>query len=593
MATIQEENRKHLRQALHVSCGFRETDAEPTSMTAANNVKVLDGLVNMDPILPGAILMDLAGQGFKNTGEAIPMETDTDSYGYGYISSGVAQSNGTFANKPSVTLRAAKTWDIITIALRGQYGETEVIKKAPVWAGNKTTIYIDSWIPGERVYITGVFLGMTWLWNNDNLLSVNLDLRGVNTEIGGELEVSSIEIEAYERTDYTDIIGRFQEGSPIWYSAGYAGDMSRKRKFYLSEPVTWDDNILRVCGQDLTPKLDNYRPTMIESYGSTTSVDLTIVERVEDALSEIQYEVVGHTPPYSQRYVLAAQVFYYVGENARSIISQYTDVYRDGTKFAVAYVDAGIPTLMYGNIGAWRTIYADEIADLISHAEANINRIEIHLPEYYTQWSDNIAQVETTAGKNYFVDLDPPVYLDADITPTPTSFSTINPEKFTFKAAASTTYTISGWQALSDETAGNNPFVAQGSGTGVTKKLDFTLPLLIGDSPDKSLTHDAIVDLLNRSNIVYEFTYRGNPHIQPRDVLNVELATWEDREKTIAGLYPALDLYPAADLYPFGKYRTVRRMVKTWEIMTVDSIRMEHTEGGGFSSKITARKGVV
>ena len=103
----------------------------------------------------------------------------------------------------------------------------------------------------------GVYLGRSWLWDNSNLISVSLDLHGINTEIGGELEVSSIEIKSYETTDYTDTIGDIAVGSPIWYTAGYDGDMSPSRTFYLSEPISWQDNVLTVKGQDATMFLEN------------------------------------------------------------------------------------------------------------------------------------------------------------------------------------------------------------------------------------------------------------------------------------------------------------------------------------------------
>jgi hypothetical protein len=593
MATITEENRKHLRQALRVVCGFRETDAEPTGLTPANIVADFDGLANMDPTLPGAIIMDLAGDGFRNTGEAIPMETDSDSYAYGLISSEVAKTDGSFDNPPGFTLTADDEWPNITIALRGQYGETRQLYVEPFWTAGQTTIVIDSWTPGERVYITEMYLGMAWLWDSENLLNVNLDLRSVNTEIGGELEVSSIEIQAYEPTDYTNVIGRIQEGAPIWYAAGYGGDMSRKRTFYLSEAVSWDNNILRVCGQDATTKLDEYKPFEVEHFGSDTSVNLTINEWLtNEGLSGVQFDTAGSLPAYVDSYRLAPQIFVYGGADARTIIAQYTGVYRDESTYGITYVDAGRPMLMYGAVSPRWTIYADEITDFVSRAENKINRIEIDLPEYYTQWNDSIAEVQATANKTYFVAFDTPVET-AYISPTPTSYEEINAEKFKFKAAATTTYTISGWEDLQNLETGNDPFIADGGDIGVTKKLDFNLPFLMGDAPDKSLTQDAIRALLNRSNIVYEFTYRGNPHIQPRDIINVEIATWEDQYITIDGLLPELDLYPSAGLYPSGEYKKVRKMVKTWETMTVDSITLEHTDGGGLTSRIVARKGMV
>ena len=86
MATIVEENRKTLRRAMRVVCVFRETTDEPTSITPINAVDMYEGLANLDPGLFTTPIMDLAGNGFPNNGEAVPMEADTYSYRYGFIS---------------------------------------------------------------------------------------------------------------------------------------------------------------------------------------------------------------------------------------------------------------------------------------------------------------------------------------------------------------------------------------------------------------------------------------------------------------------------------------------------------------------------
>ena len=159
-------------------------------------------------------------------------------------------------------------------------------------------------------------------------------------------------------------------------------------------------------------------------------------------------------------------------------------------------------------------------------------------------------------------------------------------------AAASTTYTISGYETLANLLDSNNPYNVAGSDIGETYTFEYEFPLffMVGG---QSLTKLALYELLNRSNILYEFNYRGNPHIQPRDILNVEIATWENYLEPIGGLYPELDLYPGYNLYPDGVYKEARKMVKTWEMMTVDSLTLEHGEGGGLMSKIKARKGTV
>ena len=591
MTTIAAENRKYLRQAMRVECIFRETTDEPTAITPINAVNMHEGLANLDPGLSTTPIMDLAGNGFPNNGEAVPMEADTYSYRYGFISEEVAKADGTFDNPLGVTIAAANNWDTVTIEVRGQYGDSQIMRVKPVWSSGQTTIYIDRWNPGERVYITGIYLGVTWIWDNSNLLSVNVDLHGVNTEIGGELEVSTIEIRAYETEIDPVIIGRIPQGAPILYHAGYDGDMSELRTFYLSEGLSWDENVLSVRGQDASMFLDNVDvPVDCDNYGSGWKMDHVIGKRIRAALSSIDYDEIGAPPDIEAQNL---QVILYESKAARSIVSEYTGVFRDSDYFRATYVDAGRPTLTFGDVGDTWTIYADEIADFNIIVERNKKTLKIVLPEYYLQHNDNIEDVETTAGKTYFIELDPPVPKNNIwISPTPTSYEEINCSLFKFVAAAATTYTIRGYETLPNLLDANNPYSISEINAGEVYSFDFNLPLFYMTS-GVSLTKLAVDNLLDRSNIVYEFTYRGNPHIQPRDKLNVEVASWVDDFKTVDGLYPALDLYPDVDLYPYAIYKKTRKLVKTWETMTVDSVTLEHSEGGGLTSKIRARKGVV
>ena len=565
MTTIAEENRKTLRQAVNVLCGLREITDEPSSINTLNCRNDYKGLANIEPTLLTTVLMDLGGNGFPNTGEARPMQTESDSpYRYGYISAEAARSDGTFDNKPGVRIVAGQKPQYVTLELRGQYGESKVVRYEPTWPqyGSYATLYIDSWNPGERVYIVGVFLGVAWIWNNDNLLSANLDLRSVGTEIGDELEVSSIDIQALEENFDADIIGRIPKGAPIWYSAGYAGDMSEGRTFYLSETLNWDDKILTVKGQDASMLLDNVEIAVdCDLYNSGWYMDHVIGKRIRAALASITYEEVG-APPVKEAEGL--QMILYESKAARSIISEYTGVFREADYFRVTYVDAGRPTLTFGQVGKHWSIYADEISEFDTIIERNKKTLKMTLPEYYLQYNADIKDVSATSGKTYFVTLDPPCpYENVWIDPAPTSYTEINCSVLKFVAAATRSYKIYGYETLENLIDANNPYSVTEANAGEEYTFDFDLPLFNMTSGG-SLTKRALTYLLDRSNIVYEFTYRGNPHIQPRDIVYVEIATWENGS-----------------------------MTKHWETMTVDTVTLEHSEGGGLSSRIRARKGAV
>ena len=589
MTTISEENRKYLREAMRVDCGFRETNDEPTSITPIGNDAEFVGLENFGHEHFTTVLMDLGGDGFLNDGRAIPMQTDTDSYRYGIISEAETRDDGTFENPFGVTIGATVNWETVTVELMSQSGQIQVVRYNPVWISGEATIYIDTFIPNERAYIVSVFLGKAWIWNNENLLSASLDLRGVNTEIGGELEVSSINIEAYELNDPTDYIGNIPLGAPIWYVAGYEGDASAIRNFYLSEVATWEDNVLNVQGQDASSRLDSVDlPWQWWTFNAGTNIPWFINRVLQLALDDIDYETIGS---YPQLTYSSNQNIYFDGGSARSVISFYTGIFRDSDYSRVTYVDAGRPCLTWGDTARTFTIYADEISDLKAKAEQDINDISVDIATYSSADWETIETFSGVADRTYYFDIDYPV---TDVTMTPWEWKSatwITNQRLkivVWITEADINLKVKKLEPIIVD--GENPHHVTSAGEGIPYAFDGTLqslPTSVG-----SLGKLSLPKLLDRSNQTYEFTYRGNPHIQPRDMLNVEIATWEDAFEIVDGLLPQTDLYPSASLYPYAVYKKVRQMVKRWETMTVDSLTLEHKEGG-LTSTIKARKGVV
>lgn len=587
MTTISDENRKYLRKSMRVDCGFRETSDEPTSITPIGNDAEFGGLENFGHEHFTTALMDLGGDGFLNDGRAVPMQTDTDSFRYGFFSEAAASDNGTFETPFGVTLEADENWAQVTLEVMDQSGSAQTMMFEPIWNQGQTTLYIDTFTPNERAYIVGVYLGKAWIWNNGNLLSANLDLRGVNTEIGGELEVSSINIEAYELNDPTDYIGNIPLGAPIWYVAGYEGDASAIRNFYLSEVATWEDNVLNVQGQDASSLLDSKEVTwQWYTIPSNDSVTWVVQDMLELALDSVAYDTIGSEPQltYSN-----SQDIYFEAIQARSLISQLTNFYRDADYLRVTYVDAGRPCLTWGDTARTFTIYADEISDFKSSAKQNINEVIVNLSTYAEGAKTEFDRIDAVANRTYYIEFDVPV-TRVYWNPEPKSREIIGYRKAKFVAAETTEYVISVNYLETIIEDGDNPYIARSAARGISYSIDETMQSLLIDSG--SLPKLSLPELLSRSNQTCEFTYRGNPHIQPRDVLNVEIVTWEDSHEVVDGLFPATDLYPSETLYPYAEYRNVRKMVRRWETMTVDSVSLEHREGG-LTSTIKARKGVV
>lgn len=91
---------------------------------------------------------------------------------------------------------------------------------------------------------------------NENLIRATVSLRSDLSIIEPTLPESEINVEAYWPEDVAEAVAAIPDDTPITYSAGYPGDMSPERKFYVSGQVTWADNVLTIHGVDAVHFLD-------------------------------------------------------------------------------------------------------------------------------------------------------------------------------------------------------------------------------------------------------------------------------------------------------------------------------------------------
>ena len=85
---------------------------------------------------------------------------------------------------------------------------------------------------------------------NENLIRATVSLRSDLTIIEPTLPESEINVEAYWPEDVAEAVAAIPDDTPITYTAGYPGDMSPVRKFYVSGQVTWANNVLTIHGVD-------------------------------------------------------------------------------------------------------------------------------------------------------------------------------------------------------------------------------------------------------------------------------------------------------------------------------------------------------
>ena len=204
---ISEANKLTLRPVMDVIVSVDETPDKASGVTSTNIMTTYAS--NARVIEAGTVvtLMDLCNGGFVNNGNAQPITTETlpDKTKYGYIASSLCDANGEFANPPVVTISADADWDFLTIMLYDSKGEYyQRVISYPIWSGGSTSVTLDTFTPNERMHIAKVSLGKSWQFDNDSLLEMKVNLRGVNQNVeegSTELEGSEIELKAYVGAD--------------------------------------------------------------------------------------------------------------------------------------------------------------------------------------------------------------------------------------------------------------------------------------------------------------------------------------------------------------------------------------------------------
>lgn len=547
---------------MNVYAGIDETAATPWQEYADNTYQANAYDINAKLLQneQQIVLMDLGGKGFLADGKAKPI-TNADINGkYGYLSELCTDENGFLETALDVTvITTSQTYDVLTFTLADSDGNqwTEYVDGL-TWeevGENRysTTASFSEGNPLRTLIVLEVKLGKSWSFDNASLISCTLNLRGVETTSDNpELQLSEIEIKAYEPEDYSETIGHITKGAPIWYQAGYPGDMSPIRKFYLNQKIEYEKNVLTIKGYDASYLLEGQNDGEVK-----LSTNNEILQDYENSIlgiitnANIEVQVgdlaeIGTTTSTASNYFLD-------NKSRRNLVANAMNMYRE-EGFCINYVDAGIPRFTGKDpISTTWDIYADQVADFKTEIELATREIQSTL---YTTTigsaNEDLTTVEVVSGQQYWINLAEPVY---SITATLGTISLYNPYTALLTATSTGTSTIRGRKIILSSASANNPYVATETEAGETIVLEDQSLLASYMGNMAQLGIDA---MLNRSNIMYTFTYRGNPKMQPRDLINF--------------------------------YRMDG--TETAEVMTIESISLRH-ENGGLVSEVVARKGVV
>lgn len=438
-----------------------------------------------------------------------------------------------------------------------------------------------------RIYIVGA--NRVLAWYNDDILSWSATLRSVGTDFNPTLEASEFQAEIFTDEDLSDIANEIGTDTKVYLDIGYSGEVI-SRKFYLSEPIESDNGVITLKCADLTYFMPSEEVMLSQWNADSGSTRYYFLVQLHNIISDEGFNIPLDANNNTNGTTGTTVSVLYQG-NLRELIANAVNLYRQNG-FYVNYRDAGIPTLTSDKFNNVWTITKDQIADLKRHVDPPIKSISADVYNASGADAKEITRFAAEANRRYEVESDSAIW-EWSVTPTSGSVGWYGGlHKIILSASEAGTVVVTGEDLMKSYGTDANPYTASsGETSGQDIDLDEKYSYeYVENGTTYSATKIGINDLLNRSPITYEFDYRGNPFIQPRDMADVEAGFWQN--VTTGALYPAESLYPNDELVPTDG-GTERKLVFQTIRMTIDSVTLESVEGGGLKSHIIARQGEV
>ena len=584
MPTIASENLKNIRQGMDVFVHVQQVQNAALTVTQ-NNAKLYDLTTLQDTDITVRPLTDLQGAGFPLDGSVVLYDsTVTASAENGKL--GIRSNVG---SAMTVTVSASTTINALTLQIQGNgtitaNGVTYDAREVVVIPVNATSVVItvtpDS---GNRITIENILPGIVLDFDNNNLISCTLDLESNLSIVDGSWTISSIEVQGYYPDDISQAVTNMTSGTPIIYYAGYQGDYSTPRFFYVSEAVTQKNGLITIKGEDASAKLEdviqpesiwqtsrqNARQEWYRKMASmVTGAGITLASKEAD-------------PPLVDTNTAKYTVITKEGTYRDYIHYMMNLTNKNG--FYPRFIDAGIPTLRWSEPTSKWDIYKEDVGDFERVVERSINKIYGDDENKPLQVLLNVASKKTTIstlnvtknkvydisyGDNYYNSVTysngtlkkasdktlHSIRLTANKTTKSVKVKVKKKGKTTTKTVSKPKLSVYGYR-ITEQSGGVNMVTA--NRLGVTKEEKNLLwGRFVSNYNGSSYGLPNYADLFNKSNIGGSFTYKGNPHMQPRDV-----------------------------------FRLYELDGQTYTTCTIESIETKH-EDGGMISTIKYREGV-
>lgn len=528
---------------------------------------------------------DLANGGFPLDGSCEWYDSSTASSG----ENGKMGVRGKVGSNVVLTITGSGTITTVTVAsenvgsiiVGGTTYPSTGLNVIPINA-NTATLTFTPEDADSRVEINYIIPGAELSVTNENLISCTLALRSNLSVSDHSWEESDIEFQMYYPYNIASSFAYIQNDWPISYQAGYDSDLSTTRQFYLSEPIVQEENVITVKGVDASHRLEErvMPEQWYESYRGNAHQLLynKVKNEIQSAgITLKRVQSVSGTQSGTHQYAVLPEM------TARDFLSGVMNMTlnhkRGGTRYGIQFVDAGIPTLEYGDgktFGNTWTIYKSDCGEWTEQYEQNIRTIsdsngdrkfnetigitnigqllggdctqKNFFPGWLGGYASNDDKPETLYAANQMLELNYDGFFFNVFDEGPaTTVITSTPSRGVFKCTKTSvweSYNVTGpfssvlkrWHVKNGKciigfpvtiTGGVKQFANSNNLPGVNVETEPFWYGSITDSNGETLIN--YPSLFNRSLRTGSFTWKGDPRMQPLDYLDIQNDTGDGR----------------------------------------------------------------
>ena len=405
MSAIDTQNAKQIRDPMDVLITLDLADDTVTcTFSDYGSAKVGDGRLNV-PNWPMRKLADLQGEGFPLNGEHVlydPSTTPSARNGKLGVRSNVGQSVSVTVtgNKvmASLTLFATGAESVTFNGTTTPYTGSSIV--IPVGA-TSITLTFNPANETERIVISEIQPGTLFRITNENLIKATVSLRSDLSIIDPTLPESEINIEVYQDTDISEAVATIPEDTPITYRAGYPGDMSPERKFYVTGQVTWADNVLTIQGVDAVHFLDFTIRTPMYCYTVGTFYNF-LANIIDDYVNLVSRERGTDITGGSSASIIRG------GFSIRELAAFANNMLHQnhaGGALWITFVDAGRPSVRSRKLATQWNVDESDCGELKKHVDRKLTGIK---QECYTvkEASKQVGTASWYKGEGAFLSFD-------------------------------------------------------------------------------------------------------------------------------------------------------------------------------------------